>query len=243
MKNNGRNTAPLLKVNDLSVSYYKKDVLFGASIEVWQGEIVALVGANGSGKSTLLKTIAGVIQPNAGSIIFNGIDITGERPNELVRLGLGFLMQGSVVFPSLTVTEHLQLALQAVEKSTLDGQIETVWTIFPSLATQRNVRAGLLSGGERQMLALGMLLVQNAKLWLLDEPSGGLAPQTVRLVMDAIERINKESSVTILLAEQNLREGLRIADRVYVLKNGLTYPEEHPEEMLNNGKLEEIFFK
>jgi len=242
MRNNGRNISPLLNVENLVVSYYKKDILFGASLDVMAGEIVALVGANGSGKSTLLKTIAGVMRPKSGRITFDSADITGKEPNELARLGVGFLMQGNSIFPSLTVMEHLQLAAQILAQANLEERAEIVWKTFPKLALLRHKRAGLLSGGERQMLALAMLLIQKAKVWLLDEPSGGLAPQTVRLVMDVIKQVNQEESITVLLAEQNLREGLRISDKVYVLKNGLTFVEAHPEEILDNGRLEEIFF-
>jgi len=241
MRNNGEHS-PILKVEDLVVSYYKKEILLGASLDVMPGEIVALIGTNGSGKSTLLKTVAGVIRANSGRIIFDGSEITGKQSNELARSGIGFLMQGSVVFPSLSVGEHLQLAAQ-VGKNSADRRLELVWKLFPKLKGNRNKRAGLLSGGERQMLALSMLLVQGAKLWLLDEPSGGLAPDAVKLVMNFIEKINVEQGITVLLAEQNLVEAVRIANRAYVLKDGKTSVEENPKEILNNGKLEEIFFR
>lgn len=241
MRNNGEHN-PILKVEDLSVSYYKKEILLSASLEVMPGEIVALVGTNGSGKSTLLKTIAGIIQPNAGKIILNGQDIVGKMPNELVGLGVGFLMQGGVVFPSLTVLEHLLLAVEKRNGSN-DRQFDHVWEMFPKLASSKNKRAGLLSGGERQMLALSALLVQGTKLWLLDEPSGGLAPDAVRVTMDFIGKVNAEQEITVLLAEQNLVEAVKIADRAYVLKDGKTSVEENPKEILNNGKLEEIFFR
>lgn len=241
MRNNGEHN-PILKVEDLVVSYYKKEVLLGASLEVMPGEIVALVGTNGSGKSTLLKTVAGVVRSNSGRITFDGSDITGKQPNELARSGVGFLMQGGVVFPSLTVAEHLQLAVQGVKNLT-NGRFRRVWELFPKLEAKKSRRAGLLSGGERQMLALSMLLVQGAKLWLLDEPSGGLAPDAVKVTMDFVSKINLEQGITVLLAEQNLVEAVRIADRAYVLKDGRTSVEENPEEILNNGKLEEIFFR
>lgn len=241
MRNNGEHI-PVLKVEDLFVSYYKKEILQDASLEVMSGEIVALIGTNGSGKSTLLKTIAGIIQPNSGNIILEGQGIVGKMPNELVKLGVGFLMQGGVIFPSLTVLEHLRLAAQKRNDSN-DRQFSQVWEIFPKLASSKNKRAGLLSGGVRQMLALSTLLVQGTKLWLLDEPSGGLAPDAVKITMDFIRKVNVEQEITILLAEQNLVEAVRIADRAYVLKDGITFLEEKPEEILNNGRLEEIFFK
>jgi branched-chain amino acid transport system ATP-binding protein len=241
MRNNGEHN-PILKVEDLVVSYYKKEILLGASLEVMPGEIVALIGTNGSGKSTLLKTVAGVIRANSGRIIFNGSEITGKQSNELAHCGIGFLMQGSAVFPSLTVAEHLQLAAQ-VGKNSADGRLELVWNLFPKLKGNRNKRGGLLSGGERQMLALSMLLVQGAKLWLLDEPSGGLAPDAVKVTMDFISKVNVEEGITVLLAEQNLAEAVRIADRAYFLKNGKTWLENEPKAILHNGRLEEIFFR
>lgn len=241
MRNNGEHN-PILKVEHLVVSYYKKEILLGASLEVMPGEIVALIGTNGSGKSTLLKTVAGIIHPNSGKIILEGHSIVGKKPNDLCGVGVGFLMQGGVVFPSLTVSEHLHLAMQKKNGST-NGLFERVWERFPKLKLNKNKRAGLLSGGERQMLALSMLLVQGAKLWLLDEPSGGLAPDAVKVTMDFISNVNMEQGITVLLAEQNLVEAVRIADRAYVLKDGKTSVEENPEEILNNGKLEEIFFK
>jgi len=241
MRNNGEHN-PILKVEDLVVSYYKKEILLGASLEVMPGEIVALVGTNGSGKSTLLKTIAGIIQPNSGKIILEGHSIVGKKPNDLCGVGVGFLMQGGVVFPSLTVSEHLHLAMQKKSGST-NGRFARVWEMFPRLESNKNKRAGLLSGGERQMLALSMLVVQGAKLWLLDEPSGGLAPDAVKVTMDFISKVNVEEGITVLLAEQNLVEAVRIADRAYLLKNGKTWLENEPKAILHNGRLEEIFFR
>lgn len=243
MRENNLNKETILRVEDLAASYYKKEVLTGATLDVKAGEIVTLLGTNGSGKSTLLKTIMGLIKANSGRIIFNGFDITGKQPNEIFNFGICFLMQGNVVFESLTVIEHIKLAINKNGKYPNEEKTQLVWETFPMLSNILNKRAGLLSGGERQMLALSMLLVQhNTKLWLLDEPSGGLAPQMVSKIIDTIERINKEKNISIMLVEQNLKEGLRIADRAYILKNGQAYLEEKPEVILNNGKLEEIFF-
>ena len=241
MRSNGEHKS-VLKVDNLVTSYYKREILQGVSLEVMPREIVALVGTNGSGKSTLLNTIAGVIRPKAGKVTFDGSDITGKQSYELANTGVGFLMQGGVVFRSLTVTEHLQMALQKRDGSN-NARFDQVWEMFPKLGSHKNKRAGFLSGGERQMLALSMLLVQSAKLWLLDEPSGGLAPDAVKVTMDFIRKLNIDQGITVLLAEQNLVEAVRIADRAYVLKNGKTSVEDNPEEILNNGKLEEIFFK
>lgn len=244
MREDNLNNETILKVEYLAASYYKKEVLTGVTLDVKAGEIVTLLGTNGSGKSTLLKAIMGLIRANAGKIIFNGVDIIKKQPDEIFKLGIRFLMQGNVIFESLTVIEHIKLAMNKNGMLADKEKTQLVWETFPLLGNMRNKRAGLLSGGERQMLALSMLLIQDeTKLWLLDEPSGGLAPQMVSKIIDTIEKINKEKNISILLVEQNLREGLRIADRVYVLKNGQAYLEENPEAILINGKLEEVFFK
>lgn len=230
-----------LKVEDLVVSYYKKEILRGASLDVLPGQIVALIGANGSGKSTLLKTVAGLIRPATGRIFFDDMDITGAEAHALASSGIGLLLQGGVIFPRLTVIEHLRLAAGKLSGTSFEDRAEVVWATFPFLSNIRTKRAGLLSGGERQMLALSILIVRRARLWLLDEPSGGLAPLSVKSLLDTIRKFNAEQGVTVLLAEQNIREALRIADKVYVLKNGIAFLQEHPKEIVNTGRLEEIF--
>lgn len=243
MRNDELNKEIILRVEDLTVSYYKKEILTGLTLHLKAGEIVTLVGTNGSGKSTLLKTIIGLTKSNYGKIIFDGIDITGKKPNEIFNLGICFLMQGNLVFNNLTVIEHLKLVMKEKNKIIIEEKISNVWDTFPVLRNLIKKRAGLLSGGERQMLALSMLLMQDAKLWLLDEPSGGLAPQMVKRIIETIEKINEEKRISMLLVEQNLKEGLRIADRAYILKNGQAFLEENPGDILNNGKLEELFFR
>jgi ABC-type branched-subunit amino acid transport system ATPase component len=242
MKSNGRHTRPLLSVEDLVVSYYKKEILHGASLNVMPGEIVALIGANGSGKSTLLKAVAGVIRSSSGMVSFDGESITNKEPYEIVKRGMGFLMQGGSVFPGLTVAEHLWLATEGLDKQSPNQRIEDAYSLFPMLAEVRGKRAGLLSGGERQMLGLASVLVQRPKLLLLDEPSGGVAPKMLKSIFDVITRLNKESGIATLVVEQNIVEAVRISDRVYIVKDGRTRVEEHPKEILNNGKLEEVFF-
>jgi len=244
MRSDISNNEMILSIEELTASYYKKDILSGVNLNIKAGEVVTLLGTNGSGKSTLLKTIMGLIKANSGKIKFDGIDITGKQPNEIFTLGICYQIQGNVIFKSLSVVEHIKLAMTKNVKPNIEDKLQLVWTTFPQLSNMRNKRTGLLSGGERQMLALSMLLVQdNKKLWLLDEPSGGLAPQALSKIIDTIEKINKEQNISILLVEQNLKEGLRIADRAYVLKDGKAFQEENPLEILSNGKLEEIFFE
>jgi len=243
MKSNGRHTRPLLSVEDLVVSYYKKEILHGASLNVMPGEIVALIGANGSGKSTLLKAVAGVVRPSSGIVSLDGHDITNREPHEIVSRGIGFLMQGGSVFPGLTVAEHLHVAMERMDKQTASKRTEETYSLFPILAKVRGKRAGLLSGGERQMLGLATVLVQRPRLLLLDEPSGGVAPKMLKSIFDTITRFNKENGIAALVVEQNIVEAVRISDRVYIVKDGRTRVEENPEEILNNEKLEEIFFR
>ncbi|MBS1790499.1 MAG: ATP-binding cassette domain-containing protein [Acidobacteria bacterium] len=230
-----------MKVEDLVVSYYKKEILRGASLDVSPGQIVALIGANGSGKSTLLRTVAGLIRPTAGRISVDDMDITGIEAHALAGSGIGLLLQGGVIFPRLTVLEHLRLAAEKIPGTSFEERAEAVWTAFPFLSNIRGKRAGLLSGGERQMLALSMLIVRRSRLWLLDEPSGGLAPSSVKSLLNTIRKFNAEHGVTVLLAEQNVREALRIADKVYALKDGMAFLQENPKEIVNARRMEEIF--
>lgn len=241
MKTNTTHGKSLLEVENLVVSYYKKEILFGANLSVMPGEIVALVGANGSGKSTLLKTIAGLIKSKSGRIFFDGVEITNKDSYELAPLGIGLLLQGGVVFPSLTIIEHLQLANRALAKLDFEQRVDVVWNTFPALYPIRNKRAGVLSGGERQMLGFSNLLIQKARLWLLDEPTGGLAPEMSEVLWDTLGRLNSEEAVTVLLAEQNLDGALKASSRVYVIRNGLAY-EEMPQNILNSQNLEGFFF-
>jgi len=240
MKTNGSHIKPLLSLEDLVVSYSKKEILHGSSLNVMPGEIVALIGANGSGKSTLLKAIAGVLKILSGVVSLSGQDITNKEPHEIVGKGIGFLMQGGAVFPGLTIAEHIQLATERMDKRS--ERTEEVYSLFPILAQMGTKRAGLLSGGERQLLGLATVLVQRPKLLLLDEPSGGVAPKMLRSIFDIITRLNKECGIAALVVEQNVVEAVKISDRVYIVKDGRTRVEETPEDILNNGKLEEVFF-
>lgn len=239
--NDARRGEPLLEIENLAVSYYKKEILLGVSMVVLAGEVVTLVGLNGSGKSTLMKAVAGLVRPKSGRIRLGGVDVTGKRPHELARMGVGYLMQGSNVFPNLTVIEHLHLAAQAGGRRG-PGFTERAWELFPQLARYRHRRAGLLSGGERQMLGFSMLLVQGANFWLLDEPSSGVSPQLARSLLGAVKDLCVTEGVTALIVEQNIREGLSISDRSYVLKNSTALRECLPSEILDQDNLEDVFF-
>jgi branched-chain amino acid transport system ATP-binding protein len=248
----------LLTAQEIYASYHKKEILHGVSLEVGAGEIVALIGPNGAGKSTLLKVIAGALPAKAGTVIFNDHDVTHLPQFERARRGIGYLIQGGEVFPSLTVEQNLNLGGTVVstgrrlsERSSTrrngrgngGERLEEVLALFPDLKAIFDRRAGLLSGGQRQMLAIGVVLMnQHPDLFLLlDEPSAGLAPKLVEMILGKILDIRDHFGTSILLVEQNIRKALEISDRVFLLKNGSMIGKECPRT-LNTEKLEEIFF-
>lgn len=211
----------LLEVKALEGGYGTKQVLHGIDLTVGDGEIVAVLGHNAAGKSTMMKAIYGLLPDIRGSIRFLGQDIVRRRPSENVRAGMGYAPQGAEVFKSLSVWENLLLGGFAIaDQRKVERAVKQVLEVFPSLAARASVRAGSLSGGERQMLALGRVLVTAPDLVMLDEPSGGLAPSVVDDVYGAIRRIVDEFGTSVLLVEQDAAYALEAADRVYVLANG-----------------------
>ena len=211
----------LLQVTDLQAGYGKKQVIHGISLEVGEGEIVAVLGHNGAGKSALMNAIFGVIRPTGGRVLFQGKDITGQRPSDNVREGLGYSPQGAEVFRTMTVTDNLMLGGFPVKDQRLVMErISRVQELFPALYERRGTRAGSLSGGERQMLVLGAVLVSSPKLVILDEPSGGLSPIMVDTMYEAIRDVAATLHASVLLVEQESSHALEIADRAYVLANG-----------------------
>ena len=208
----------LLEVRDLTAGYGDNDILRGLSLYVDDGELVAVIGPNGAGKSTLLKTLAGLVRPRSGRIALSGVDITGAGTRRIVASGLTYVPQEANVFASLSVWENLTIgAWTAPEAQTERARF--VVDLFPILAERRRARAGTLSGGERQMLAMAMALMVEPRLLLLDEPSAGLAPSLQRLVFDRVREINTRG-IGILLVEQNARESLALCHRAYVLAMG-----------------------
>ena len=208
----------LLSVRGVSAGYEQMEILHDVSIEIRPGEIVTLIGPNGAGKSTLMKTVFGLLRPRQGSIRFNGDDITGLPPSLLVRRGLSYVPQVDNVFPSLTVEENLEMGA-VVRTDDFRARLEEVLALFPNLLPKRRLKAGGLSGGERQMVAMCRALMLDPTLLLLDEPSAGLSPVLVDAVFEKIESINR-SGVAILLVEQSAREALRRSHRGYVLAGG-----------------------
>jgi ABC-type branched-subunit amino acid transport system ATPase component len=208
----------LLEVHDLRAGYGDNDILRGLSLHVEAGELVAVIGPNGAGKSTLLKTLAGLLTPRAGRIVLDGADITAASSQRIVASGLCYVPQEANVFPSLSVWENLTIGAWTGARA-LQARAAAVAELFPVLAQRRRARAGTLSGGERQMLAMAMALMVQPRLLLLDEPSAGLAPALQRLLFDRIRDIHARG-LGILLVEQNARESLALCRRAYVLVMG-----------------------
>jgi branched-chain amino acid transport system ATP-binding protein len=209
-----------LDVHNLEVSYGQARALNGVSFSVPSGSLNAVVGANGAGKTSLVRAIAGMLRPSGGQVLFNGVDITGLESSETCELGIGQVAEGRQIFPTLTIDENLQLG-SALRRSSRDYAVnlERVFDLFPRLVERRNQKAGTLSGGEQQMLAIGRCLMSNPIFIMFDEPSLGLSPLMVELVFNAILKL-KESGMTILLIEQNVAESLVLADFATVLESG-----------------------
>jgi ABC-type branched-subunit amino acid transport system ATPase component len=224
----------ILDVHDLSISYGSVNAVRGVSMRVAAGEVVALIGANGAGKTTILSALSGLIRPTSGTAIFDGLDLTAARPSEIVRHGLIHVPEGREILGRQTVLENLELATWARrDRPAAAAQISAVMKRFPILGERRNLRAGALSGGEAQMLAIARGLLAKPRLLLLDEPSLGLAPQMVDVVFAAIDEIHRDGT-TILLVEQNALRALEIADRAYVLETGQILLSGSGDDLLHN---------
>ncbi len=210
----------LLEVKNLEVYYGVINALRDISFEVNEGEIVTLIGANGAGKTTTMQSVIGLIPARAGTVVYDGIDISKMPCHKIVRLGMSQVPEGRRIFQELTVYENLMMGAYSQNKDTnFKEDIEKIYTRFPRLAERKNQIAGTLSGGEQQMLAMGRALMSHPKLLMLDEPSMGLSPLLVDQVFEIIKDINKDGT-TILLVEQNAGKSLAISDRAYVLETG-----------------------
>jgi len=210
----------MLQVKNLDAGYDKKQVLFDASIEIKNKEIVSIIGPNGSGKSTLLKAVCGLIPTWSGEIYFNLKKINGNEPPDNLKLGISFCPQGNRVFDELSVKENLEIGGYILKKNEAKKRIESVLEIFPTLKERFRQTSGSLSGGEQQMLAVARALIPEPKLLLLDEPSLGLAPNLVKDILGKFVELNKKLGITILIVEQKVNDVLKISDRVYSLKLG-----------------------
>ncbi|MGH8057446.1 MAG: ABC transporter ATP-binding protein [Candidatus Entotheonellia bacterium] len=230
---------PLLEVDNVSSGYGEMGVLHNVSLQVQEREAVTLLGPNGAGKSTLLKTIFGLLTPRTGRIIFAGEEIAGLKPPHLVRHGLSYVPQVDNVFPSLTVQENLEMGAFTRQDGVV-ARLEEVFDLFPTLRRKAKQKVAGLSGGERQMVAMGRALMLDPALLLLDEPSAGLAPRLVGLVFETIAAINR-AGVALLIVEQNAREALRISQRGYVLASGQVRLEGPGDRLLQDEELGRLY--
>ena len=231
----------MLKLEDVHARYGAIVALRGVSIEIGEGELVALLGANGAGKSTLLSTIAGVLRPHRGKIEFRGESLVGLVPEAIVRRGLAMVPENREIFPALTVGENLRLgAYIRKDREEYLTDLERMSALFPILQERFDQRAGTLSGGEQQQLAIARALMSHPDLLMLDEPSLGLAPKILEQVFALIEHLH-ESGVTILLVEQNVALSLAIADRAYVLNMGVVQASGTPEELRRHVDMASVY--
>lgn len=231
----------MLKVTDLQVYYGVIRALKGISFEVNEGEVIALIGANGAGKTTILHTITGLIEAKAGTVEFEGKDITKMPGHKIVTLGMAHVPEGRRVFADLTVLENLKMgAYTRTDKNEIAESLAMVYKRFPRLEERKNQLAGTLSGGEQQMLAMGRALMSKPKIILMDEPSMGLSPIFVNEIFDIIREVS-ESGTTVLLVEQNAKKALSIADRAYVLETGNIVLEGDAKEMMNDESVKKAY--
>jgi len=230
---------PLLAIEDAVAGYGEMQVLKGVSLRVEEGEIVSIVGPNGAGKSTVMKLVFGLLKPWEGSVRFDGNDISGMPPERIVRRGLCYVPQVENVFPTLTVEENLEMGAFILDGPVTERK-ERVFELFPRLAERRRQRAGKMSGGERQMVAMGRALMLDPKLLMLDEPSAGLAPLLVDMIFEKVADINR-SGVAILMVEQNARKSLELAHRGYVLATGQNQVEGPGRELLADPEVARLY--
>jgi len=233
----------VLRVEDLHAGYGHIEALHGVDVEVAEGEIVALIGANGAGKSTLLMSICGNPRASRGRIEFLGEDITRLPTHAIVRRGLAQSPEGRRIFPFMSVLENLQMGATITDPRHFDEDLERVFTLYPILRERRQQRAGTLSGGEQQMLAIGRALMSRPKLLLLDEPSLGLAPLLVRQIFSVIREINARDRVTVFLVEQNAYHALRLAHRAYVMANGKIVLSGSGKALLANEEIRKAYLE
>ncbi|MFT0544906.1 ABC transporter ATP-binding protein [Allopusillimonas ginsengisoli] len=231
---------PLLEVDSITAGYGDTEILRSVSIVVESHEVVSIIGPNGAGKSTLMKTIFGLLHPRQGSISFDGHDITHVAPHRIVRLGMCYVPQVANVFTALTVEENLEMGAFPLGSADLTESKSRVYEMFPKLRERRRQVAGKMSGGERQMVAMGSALMMNPKLLLLDEPTAALSPKLVDEIFERITRIN-ESGIGVLMVEQNARQSLSMAHRGYVLANGENRQEGTGDSLLDDPNVGRLY--
>ena len=232
----------MLSVENLQLKYGKIPVIHDVSLKVDQGEIVAIVGGNGNGKSSILRGIAGVVQPAAGTVTFEGKNISKLESYDIVSLGISLVPEGRRLFPNLSVHKNLLLgAFLTRDKAEIEKRLDFVHGIFPILKERSGQKASTLSGGEQQMVAIGRGLMSNPRLLMLDEPSWGIAPKLVDRIFDVVREI-RANGVTILLVEQDVEDALEISDRAYVIQTGRVALEGKSAEVLSSDLIQKFFF-
>jgi branched-chain amino acid transport system ATP-binding protein len=232
----------MLAVEDISSGYGRVLAIHDVTIRVENGEVVVLIGANGAGKSTLLKTISGALRPSKGSIIFKGKKIDGRKPHAIVKMGIVQIPEGRGMLSRMTVKENLEMgAYLRTDKAGIDKDLARVFEKLPRLKERLNQNAGTLSGGEQQMLAIGRGLMAKPSLFLMDEPSLGLAPVLVEFIFETIHALREKDGYTILLVEQNANQALDVADRGYVLETGRIVLEGESEALRGNEKVQRAY--
>ncbi|GGH54238.1 ABC transporter ATP-binding protein [Comamonas phosphati] len=233
-------TTPMLQVQNLSTHYGAICAVNHASLHVNQGEIVSLIGSNGAGKTSLLMTICGTPRASGGQVFYEGVDITQMSTHHIMRKGIAVSPEGRRIFSDLTVTENLQMGGFFLDKAAIDAGIEHVFGLFPRLRERAGQRAGTMSGGEQQMLAIGRALMSKPRLLLLDEPTLGLAPLVIAQIFEIIQTI-RAAGVTVFLVEQNANRALQIADRGYVLETGKVVLEDTGANLLTNDAVRKAY--
>lgn len=230
----------MLRVTDLETHYGAIQALKGISLDVHEGQVVSLIGSNGAGKTTTMHTLHGLVKPSAGRIVFLDKDVTKSTTYDLVRMGMAQSPEGRKVFPRMTVLENLEMGAFQRDDDKIEDDIEMVYEMFPRLRERREQKAGLMSGGEQQMLAMGRALMARPKLLLLDEPSMGLAPLIIQQIFEIIVQINK-TGTTVLLVEQNANVALSISHHAYVLETGRVVLEGSGEELLASDEVRRAY--
>ena len=233
--------APLLEAEGITAGYGRIDILHGVSLHVRAGEIVSVIGPNGAGKSTAFKTIVGFLRPREGRVTFDGESITGLRPDLVLRRGLAYVPQGRIVFPQMTVLENLEMGAYIERDGVrIAAALQRVFSLFPILGARQRQKAGTMSGGEQQMVAIGRALMTSPRLIMLDEPSLGLSPKFVTMIFDKLVEM-KHAGFTLMLVEQNAARALSIADRGYVLELGRNRFEGAGRALLDDPEVKRLY--
>ena len=233
--------APLLELENIETYYGPVMAIRGVSLEVHEGQIVTLLGANGAGKTTVLETISGTVEPRKGTVRLAGESLVGREPDEIARAGIAHVPEGREIFPFLTVEENLRVGAYSRRDAEVEGDLRSVYDLFPALREKRSQQGAFLSGGQQQMLAIGRALMLRPRLLLLDEPSLGLAPALVGETAGVIEALHRDRGLTVLLVEQNARMALELAQFGYVLENGRVVMEGSAERLRGATDIREFY--